>query len=90
MPKRRDPRPPVAIGHVSISVRDSGRGIAPEQLQRIWEPYVTNKPGGTGLGLAIAHQTILAHHGSVSATSDPASGTEIRFVLPSAGVAGDT
>jgi signal transduction histidine kinase len=75
---------------VAIAVRDSGRGIAPEQLQRIWEPYVTNKPGGTGLGLAIAHQTILAHHGSVSATSDPASGTEIRFVLPSTGVAADT
>jgi signal transduction histidine kinase len=67
---------------VEIAVRDSGCGIAPEQLERIWEPYVTNKAGGTGLGLAIARQTIAAHSGTVSATSAPGRGTEIRFVLP--------
>jgi signal transduction histidine kinase len=67
---------------VEIAVRDSGCGIAPEQLERIWEPYVTNKSGGTGLGLAIARQTIVAHRGAVSATSAPGKGTEIRFVLP--------
>ncbi|HWJ21008.1 MAG TPA: HAMP domain-containing sensor histidine kinase [Gemmatimonadaceae bacterium] len=67
---------------VEIAVRDSGCGIAPEQLERIWEPYVTNKAGGTGLGLAIARQTIAAHSGTVSATSAPGKGTVIRFVLP--------
>ncbi|HET7456716.1 MAG TPA: HAMP domain-containing sensor histidine kinase [Gemmatimonadaceae bacterium] len=67
---------------VEIAVRDGGCGIAPEQLERIWEPYVTNKAGGTGLGLAIARQTIAAHRGTVSATSAPGRGTEIRFVLP--------
>jgi signal transduction histidine kinase len=67
---------------VEIAVRDSGCGIAPEQLERIWEPYVTNKAGGTGLGLAIARQTIAAHSGTVSAASAPGRGTEIRFVLP--------
>jgi len=67
---------------VEIAVADSGCGIAKEQLGRIWEPYVTSKPGGTGLGLAIARQTVLAHRGSVGADSEPGTGTTIRFVLP--------
>jgi len=48
---------------VRISVADDGKGIASENLQTIWEPYVTNKPGGTGLGLAIARQAVWAHDG---------------------------
>lgn len=67
---------------VEIAVADSGCGIPREQLARIWEPYVTSKPGGTGLGLAIARQTVLAHHGSVGAESAPGGGTTIRFHLP--------
>jgi signal transduction histidine kinase len=67
---------------VEIAVSDTGCGIPPERLNRIWEPYVTSKPGGTGLGLAIARQTVLAHSGTVSATSATGTGTEIRLVLP--------
>ena len=67
---------------VEIAVADTGCGIPPERLNRIWEPYVTSKPGGTGLGLAIARQTVLAHSGTVSATSATGTGTEIRLVLP--------
>jgi signal transduction histidine kinase len=68
---------------IEIVVRDSGHGMSAEQLARMWEPYVTSKPAGTGLGLAIARQTVAAHNGTVSATSAPGRGTEIRFVLPS-------
>ena len=71
---------------IVISVRDSGCGIPPERLARIWEPYVTHKPGGTGLGLAIARQTSLAHNGTVHATSVVGDGTEIRFTLPTLGL----
>jgi signal transduction histidine kinase len=71
---------------IVISVRDSGCGIPPDRLARIWEPYVTHKPGGTGLGLAIARQTILAHNGAVRATSVVGDGTEIRFTLPTSGI----
>jgi signal transduction histidine kinase len=71
-----------ATAGVEIAVADSGCGISKEQLGRIWEPYVTSKPGGTGLGLAIARQTVLAHRGAVAAESVPGSGTTIRFVLP--------
>jgi signal transduction histidine kinase len=67
---------------VEIAVADSGCGIPKEQLGRIWEPYVTSKPGGTGLGLAIARQTVLAHRGNVVAESTPGRGTTIRFILP--------
>lgn len=71
-----------ATSAVEILVADSGCGIPKEQLSRIWEPYVTSKPGGTGLGLAIARQTVLAHRGAVAAESMPGKGTTIRFVLP--------
>ncbi len=67
---------------VQITVRDTGRGIPPIALPKIWDPYVTDKPGGTGLGLAIARQTVLAHGGQVAAFSREQEGTEIRFVLP--------
>ena len=67
---------------VSIEVSDDGNGIPPEDLAEIWEPYVTHKPGGTGLGLAIARQTVLAHDGTVAASSTLGVGTTIRFTLP--------
>ena len=73
---------PVRASLVRITVRDTGVGIPPEQLARIWDPYVTTKPGGTGLGLAIARQTIIAHRGDVDATSEPGRGTAITFTLP--------
>ena len=65
-----------------IVVEDNGRGIDPDQLAHVFEPYVTTKPGGTGLGLAIVRQTVLAHDGQVDASSVPGQGTSIRLVLP--------
>ena len=67
---------------IELAVSDTGEGIAPGDLALIWEPYVTHKPGGTGLGLAIARQAVLAHHGTVEATSTLGEGTRIRFLLP--------
>ena len=71
---------------VRISVADNGKGIAPEKLETIWEPYVTNKPGGTGLGLAIARQAVWAHDGTVNAMSTLGKGTEIQLTIPADGV----
>ena len=70
---------------VRISVADTGKGIAPDSLDRIWEPYVTNKPGGTGLGLSIARQAVWAHDGTVNATSTLGKGTEIQLTIPADG-----
>jgi signal transduction histidine kinase len=67
---------------IEIAVSDTGAGIAPDDLARMWDPYFTSKPGGTGLGLAIARQAVLAHDGTVDATSTLGAGTRIRFVLP--------
>lgn len=67
---------------VRIRVRDTGPGMTAETACRIWEPYVTTKPGGTGLGLAIVRQTVLAHGGTVSAASSPGEGTTIIVTLP--------
>src|SRR5918997_931886 len=74
-------------GHdaVEVTVADSGCGIPAERISRIWDPYVTSKPGGTGLGLAIVRQTIAAHNGEVAAESVPGGGTTIRLVLPADG-----
>ena len=74
---------------VRISVADDGKGIASDNLQTIWEPYVTNKPGGTGLGLAIARQAVWAHDGTVNATSTLGKGTEIQFTIPANGARAD-
>ena len=71
---------------VRISVADNGPGIAPDSLETIWEPYVTNKPGGTGLGLAIARQAVWAHDGTVTGTSTLGKGTEIQFTIPANGL----
>lgn len=65
-----------------IIVEDTGRGIDPDRLAHVFEPYVTTKPGGTGLGLAIVRQTVLAHDGQIDASSVPGRGTSIRLVLP--------
>jgi signal transduction histidine kinase len=67
---------------VEVAVRDTGCGIPAPRMARIWEPYVTHKPGGTGLGLAIVRQTVVAHGGSVAAESVPGAGTTIRLFLP--------
>ncbi len=67
---------------VTIAVRDSGCGIAPDALARVFDPYVTTKPGGTGLGLAIARQTLEAHRGTITVSSTVGEGTTMTMRLP--------
>ena len=70
---------------IVFSVRDSGKGIAPEQLPHIFERYWTAKEGnaaGTGLGLYISQGIIKAHGGQLRAESKPGEGSEFRFTVP--------
>jgi two-component system OmpR family sensor kinase/two-component system sensor histidine kinase BaeS len=69
---------------VAIDVRDTGPGIAPDRVDRIFDRfYKSAESRGAGLGLAIAKQLVEAHGGEITATSVLGKGTDIRFTLPS-------
>ena len=65
-----------------IAVSDTGSGIAPENQERIFEPYFTTKVKGTGLGLAISRRIIEAHGGSLTVTSKVGQGSRFEISLP--------
>lgn len=67
--------------HFSVITRDTGSGIAPEQLSKICDPYFTTKPQGTGLGLAIVQKIIEAHGGRMDVRSEVGVGTSVEFVV---------
>jgi signal transduction histidine kinase len=72
---------------IRLVVADSGTGIPPDVLPRIFEPWVTTKPAGrgTGLGLSITRDTITAHGGTIEVSSDQGLGTVFTIGLPVAG-----
>lgn len=65
-----------------ITVADSGRGIKPEELSKIFNPYYTTKAAGTGLGLTMVQKVIEEHQSTISVTSNPLSGTCFEIVVP--------
>lgn len=72
------------VDHVlTVTVSDTGEGIAAEDLPRIYDPYFTSKPAGTGLGLAIVQKIMEAHGGTVRVASKAKEGTQVtlRFGL---------
>ncbi len=72
-------------GCAIVEIADTGVGIAPELLNRIFEPWVTTKAAGqgTGLGLSIARDVVQRMGGAISANPRPAGGTVLRITLPS-------
>jgi PAS domain S-box-containing protein len=71
-------------GRVAVEIRDSGSGIPPELVGRVFEPFVTTKPigVGTGLGLSISHGIVTALGGEITVESEMGKGSLFRVVLP--------
>jgi len=67
---------------VLVAVRDSGPGLAPESVDRLFESFYTTKPGGLGMGLSICRSIIEAHHGRLWATANTPHGAVFQFTLP--------
>lgn len=78
--------------HVVFEVADSGTGISPENMPRIWEPFFTTKESGrgTGLGLPTVRRIAAAHRGAVTIRSTPGHGTVFTVYLPAASASGTT
>jgi len=69
-------------GVVRIRVADTGVGLRPEQLEKIFEPFESSFVGGTGLGLAIVYQIVQGHGGRIWARPLPPQGSEFTVELP--------
>src|SRR6059058_3971624 len=69
-------------GLATVRVRDNGCGIAPEKLDRIFNPFFTTKERGTGLGMAISKKIVEAHEGAIEVASEVGRGTEFKVTLP--------
>src|SRR6266478_8803184 len=69
-------------GGVRVGVRDTGHGLRPENLSRLFEPFYTTKPDGMGMGLAICRSIIEAHGGRLWATGCEPRGALFQFTVP--------
>jgi C4-dicarboxylate-specific signal transduction histidine kinase len=71
-------------GHIVLAIRDTGPGIAPEHLERVFDPFFSTKPPGegSGLGLAISYELVHEMGGSIRAANDPRGGALFEIELP--------
>jgi hypothetical protein len=77
---------------VLLEIEDDGPGIAPDHLNRIWDPFFTTKPvgQGTGLGLSITQRIVSSHGGRIRVTSEPGNGARFTVTLPTQGSGGES
>jgi signal transduction histidine kinase len=67
---------------VELTIQDSGIGIPPEDLDKLFDPFFSTKEGGMGLGLSIAHRIVDQHRGKIEVESNPGKGTRFTISLP--------
>ena len=75
-------------GGVRLDVIDTGRGMSPEVLAKVFRPFHTTKPGGNGLGLATTRKIVEAHRGRIDVQSEVGRGTKFSVWLPAGGHGG--
>jgi signal transduction histidine kinase len=68
--------------NIHLTVQDSGRGMPKEVAERLYEPFLSRRPGGTGLGMALVRRTVEAHGGTLRVDSQPSKGTRVEIRLP--------
>ena len=77
--------PALAAGlHVEIAIQDTGHGIPPEVLPRVFDPFFTTRETGTGLGLATSYSIARRHGGHIGIASRVGEGTTVTLLLPAA------
>ncbi|HEX8244970.1 MAG TPA: HAMP domain-containing sensor histidine kinase, partial [Longimicrobium sp.] len=69
-------------GHAVVQIADNGPGIAPDKLERIFQPFVSTKGKGMGLGLAICREIVESHGGRIEVESAEGQGTTFTLRLP--------
>lgn len=74
-------------GRLAVRIADTGKGMAPDVIANIFNPYFTTRPSGTGLGLAIVHRVVEGHGGEIKVESQPGTGTTFTILLPLEGQA---
>jgi PAS domain S-box-containing protein len=67
---------------VIITITDNGKGIPPQNLNRLFEPFFTSKHGGTGLGLTASYTIVTKHDGTIKVSSEEGKGTSFSIALP--------
>ena len=72
----------VGKGEVEIEVTDTGSGILPEDLERIWKPFYSSKGGGRGLGLSLCRRVVEQHGGHIDVYCKYGQGTTFHIILP--------
>lgn len=67
---------------IAVEVEDTGCGIDPENLNKLFTPFFSTKETGTGLGLTLSYRIVQHHNGSISVESNKGSGTKFTVTLP--------
>jgi signal transduction histidine kinase len=81
----REPRVTITVQRagngVTLSVRDNGCGISPENIRKLFQPYFTTKKQGSGIGLALIERIVTLHGGKITVESEENVGTEFKIIL---------
>jgi signal transduction histidine kinase len=75
-------RPLGIVDGIFFEIEDTGEGITPEDLKKVFQPYFTTKSLGIGLGLALTKRIIEEHHGQIEIESAPGKGTKVTLIFP--------